>query len=300
MLLIAMYHYVISPNPRFRGLKGMDVDDFRRQISTFSEQYDMASAASALDYLAGTYRPRKPMLLTSFDDGLVEHAGVVSETLQDHGATGVFALPTRPIEERWISPTHKNHLLLGELPVSDYAERIHHRLTERPPPPADETVRATYRWDAMDVARLKYLINFQMEEADRNRILDEVFADVFGDERAVADDFHLTWADARRMGDAGMTLAAHGHSHAAISSFDTPRQEVMRCTHVLDQRLGPTSPRIFTFPFGKEHSFGQAGVDAVRAAGFDAAFSTIVGTNATGQDRYRLKRLDPKDFEARG
>jgi peptidoglycan/xylan/chitin deacetylase (PgdA/CDA1 family) len=53
--------------------------------------------------------------------------------------------------------------------------------------------------------------------------------------------------------------------------------------------------RWFAYPFGQPENVPDAAVDAARAAGFDAAFTTVPGAAEPGGDRFRMPRqsIDP-------
>ena len=56
-LYIATYHYVRDlPNTRFPKIKGMLLDDFRRQTKALPDFFEMATVSSALEFLNGQYR----------------------------------------------------------------------------------------------------------------------------------------------------------------------------------------------------------------------------------------------------
>src|SRR5690242_20363329 len=95
MLHIVMYHYVRdlarTPYPR---IKGMLLDDFERQVRMLASDFEMATLETALAYVAGSYQPRRPLCLLTFDDGLKEHYREVTPILNRLGIEGIFHVIT--------------------------------------------------------------------------------------------------------------------------------------------------------------------------------------------------------------
>ena len=78
----------------------MLLDDFREQVAGLSTQFEMASLESAVDFIAGEYRPRRDLCLLTFDDGLKEHYTDVTPILYEKRIRAVFFPITGCLEER--------------------------------------------------------------------------------------------------------------------------------------------------------------------------------------------------------
>ncbi len=295
-----MYHYVRDlPNSRFPRIKGMLADAFVTQVEALQAQYEMASVESAYAYLDGDYVPARDLCLLTFDDGLEEHAGLCTEVLADRGLSGVFAIITRSTDEGWVTPTHKNHFLLAHLPLATYRDAYLERLRELAPhvnvDVDPDEVSKTYRWDTPEVAAFKFVLNFRSPADVKERILDAIFEDTFGDEETFGRELYLSWDDARAMQSSGMVLAGHSHRHEPLSSLADQREELSRCATLLKTNCAEQERWPFTYPFGKPHTYNDETVASLRAAGFDCGFCTLVGDNVPGTSRFAIQRVDPKD-----
>lgn len=101
---------------------------------------------------------------------------------------------------------------------------------------------------------------------------------------------YMTWAQLRE-------LAAHplvtigsqtaSHPHMPLQSAERNRQEIARSNARFERELG-LRPRLFAYPFGE---YSLEVVEAVRAAGFAAAFGQHSGAVGHTADRYRLPRF---------
>ena len=298
LLTVVMYHYVRDlPRTPWPRLKAMLLDDFRQQIALLRQQYEMATLASALDYLEGWYCPERPLCLLTFDDALKEHYRDVTPILRDAGIQGLFMLQTSALAGR-VAAVHKNHFLLASLPFEQYQRSFLSRaVAEHSDISLDVDARdvsRTYRWDTADVARFKYLLNFRIPEDVRERILDDLFAEHLGDEREFARDLYLQWNEAREMQSAGMMIGGHSHSHMALTRMDEEavRADLITCATALHAHLQPQEFWPFSYPYGRVNETADP---ILRQLGFSCSFTTEVGHNAPDADLFRIRRIDPKD-----
>ncbi len=301
-LWAVMYHYVRDlPSTRFPRIKGMLTEDFRNQVDLLSSRYEMATLESALDFLGGSYHPERDLCLLVFDDGLKEHYSDVTPILAERNIEGLFFVITGCIEDGRVASVHKNHFLLAALDFAEYKQAFLERLAEISPQTSTEVdhekVRTTYRWDTPEVAAFKYLLNFNLTEAQRERILNDLFARYLGDEKEFARELYVSWEEVRRMQSAGMLIGGHTHSHVALSTMGDPQQQadLTQCSQLLRERLTPQALWPFSYPYGQAHSFNEVTVQTLQDLDFACGFVTEVGPNDVNRDLFRIRRIDPKD-----
>jgi peptidoglycan/xylan/chitin deacetylase (PgdA/CDA1 family) len=297
-LFVVMYHYVRDlPNTPWPRIRGVLIDDFREQLKRLQERFEMATLESAVAFLGGHYQPSRPLCLLTFDDGLREHYTEVTPILAYEDVQGVFLLQTSaPLGQ--VAAVHKNHFLLAALGFEEYQSRFVGCLAAAASATSadvdDAQVRRFYRWDSLDVARFKYLVNFTVTDELRQVILDDLFDEYLGDERDFAKTLYLDWDEACEMQSVGMALGGHSHGHNALPKLpaSTRRADLLQCATLIRAHLRPQSLWPFSYPYGD--------VDAATAAmvgelGFDCAFTTEVGANESDADRFHIRRFDPKD-----
>jgi peptidoglycan/xylan/chitin deacetylase (PgdA/CDA1 family) len=296
-----MFHYVRDvQHTRFSRLHALPIGEFRDQVRQLAAAYEMATIESALAFLDNAYTPVRDLCLLTFDDGLREHYDTVLPILVEEGIQGLFFVVTSCFGGR-VASVHKNHFVMALLTEAEYEHAVLTRAAVVAPDCSVEVdpfvVRQTYRWDTPATARIKYLVNFQLPEAARGRLIDDLFAAHCGDETAFANGLYVTWEQAREMQRAGMVIGGHSHTHAALGTLDADRQrdEVATCAGLLRWHLRPQAFWPFSYPYGKPGAYNESTVDALRAVDFSTAFTTTVGTNAVGQNRYGLLRVDTKD-----
>ena len=302
-LTVVMYHYVREVSgTRFPGLNAMTPGAFKDQVATLVARYEMASLQTAMDFLSGQYLAERDLCLLTFDDGLREHHETVAPVLEAVGVSGLFLLPTASLEDGRVLPVHKSHFLAAFLGFEDYRARFLEALRQRGAMDhgsmVDPTTAArTYRWDAPAVGQFKYLINYVLDRAVRDAVVDLLFIRVLGDERKFANELYLTWDDARKMQSQGMLIGGHTHTHPVLADCPTKqkRTEISSCARLLRARLDAQDLWPFAYPFGKSDTYDLEVQQILRDAGFHCSFTTEVGSNLPGQHLFEVKRVDPKD-----
>ncbi len=303
VLTVVMYHYVRDlPRSPYPNIKGMLTDDFRHQVSDLSSRFEMATLDTALRFLAGEYSPRKDLCLLTFDDGLRDHYENVFPILAENRVSGLFFPITSCVEDHCVATVHKNHFLLATVDTPTYREAILRSASDdvrRKLADVDkDRLSGTYRWDTLEVAELKYLLNFCLARDVRDEIIDDLFRQQFGDESQFSRELYLTWDDARRMQADGMVMGGHSHRHDALANLTDQQQldDLTRCARLLRERLSPQAAWPFSFPYGKRTTFNSHTLATLHQLEFCAALVTEVGHNTSGQDPFAIQRVDPKDI----
>ncbi len=104
----------------------------------------------------------------------------------------------------------------------------------------------------------------------------------------------LSWEQVGRMAGDGLDVGSHALSHRSLGrlSLEEAEIEVRRSREILERRLGIRID-LFAYPFGSE-AYGDfdGRIQAVlRAAGYRAACTTVIGRNGRGSDRLALRRI---------
>jgi peptidoglycan/xylan/chitin deacetylase (PgdA/CDA1 family) len=104
------------------------------------------------------------------------------------------------------------------------------------------------------------------------------------------DTLPVNWEEVLEMDRSGwVSIGAHTMHHPLLTYLTDPeelRREVQECREVLEQRLGHPV-RTFCYPAGK---FGEQSVQAVKAAGYTWAVTTIDEVNTPAIDPFLLRR----------
>ncbi len=300
-LYVATYHYVRDlARTRFPRIKGMLLDDFREQVKALPGLFEMATVNSALEFLNGSYRPRRDLCLMTFDDGLKDHYANVTPILAEQGIQGIFFLITACLEERMVAPVHMNHFLMAALGFEVYRELFMEAILNLG---FDDQMqvqtrlgasRRTYPLDAPEVADFKYFFNFRLSPDIRDRAVKILFEEHIGEESVFARDLYVSWAEAREMQRSGMAMGGHSHRHSPLATlrYGELAQDLTRCSDLMQQNLENQDVWPFSYPYGKADSFNKGVIEILRQLGYRFSLCTEPGINLPGADLFAIRRLD--------
>jgi peptidoglycan/xylan/chitin deacetylase (PgdA/CDA1 family) len=307
-LHVATYHYVRDlPRTRFPRIKGMLLDDFRRQAKALPDVYEMATLESAIAFLTGKYTPRRDLCLMTFDDGLREHYADVTPILAEEQIQGLFFLISGCLEDGVVAPVHMNHFLMAHLGFDAYrlafektVQELGHagKLEGR----MDSAIcQRTYPLDTQEIARFKYLFNFVLPPNIRDLAVNTLFERHLGDERAFGQELYLNWGEAREMQRAGMIMGGHTHEHRPLSTLRYPElfRDLSRNWELIQKNLDSQAIWPFSYPYGKADSFNRNTVEILRQLGYRISLCTEPGNNLPGIDLFAIRRVDCKDILAK-
>jgi peptidoglycan/xylan/chitin deacetylase (PgdA/CDA1 family) len=230
------------------------------------------------------------LVALSMDDGYKDNATHLLPLLAEVGVPATIFLETRPLDERRLNWSHLYFWLLdGRLDAETFARGYLERSED--PAALEGLRRALEEGAAPDrlAYRVKRVLKYEADEADRDRVVSEIFHAHGGDERALCDAIWMTWDEVRRLRDAGWELGAHTAGHAILSRLDVERarDEVERAASSMERELG-TRGATFAYPFGRRWDYDEGSREVVRAAGYRQAVMTHAGTNT----RAMLPSLD--------
>jgi peptidoglycan/xylan/chitin deacetylase (PgdA/CDA1 family) len=265
--------------------------DLRRQLLYLSRYYRILPLEDALEELYTPCKEQKqardqriPMALT-FDDGYRDnytYAFVVARQLQI--PFSIFIAPGY-IESGacfWWLETNRlvRHARVDEVTIEGTTYCLA-RLEERKALSKVIDVRLTY---ASSVAqREAFLADVRQKLA--------VPADVPAEEAALP----LTWGEIHKMEESGLvSFGAHTMHHpvlACLTDAEEVRWEVTECRKVLERQLGHPV-RTFVYPIGSLKNIGDAGLDAVKAARYEWALTTVEEVNTPQTNPLLLNRLN--------
>jgi len=312
-LHLATYHYVRDlPRSRFPHIKGMLIDEFVQQVKALPELFEMATLASAIEFLMGRYQPRRNLCLMTFDDGLKEHYAEVTPILAERGIQGVFFPITSCMEDHVVVPVHMNHFLLAALGVKRYRTLFIRALnafglqTLAQTTVDQATARRTYPLDDAETAQFKYLFNFLLPCRDRDVVVKHLFHEWIGEESAFASELYMSWAEARDMQRAGMVMGGHSHTHRPLARLTSQelRSDLACCWNFMQANLESQDVWPFSYPYGKADSFDANVIEILRRLGFCCALCTENEMNLPGRNLFAICRVDckqiiPSDIESR-
>lgn len=265
--------------------------DLRRQMLYLKRHYRILPLEIALQELytprkRQTYDRRIPLALT-FDDGYYDNYTCAFAIAQELQIPMTIFLPPGYIESGarfwWLEGKHLlTHGLVEEVTIDEHSYNL------RQP----EERRAVLQ--AID-ARLTCATSVSQREAFLAEL--RIALGVHPDSGGANEDATrpVTWGEVHKMQESGrISFGAHTMHHPVMAHLTDPeelRREVEECRAVLEQRLGHPI-RIFAYPIGSPGNIGDAGLQAVKKAGYEWAVTTVEEVNTPQTDPHLLKRLN--------
>lgn len=213
----------------------------------------------------------------TFDDGYADNVTIALPLLEAAGARATFYLTAGLMEERraawWDEVVHA--LERASVPACDWRD------------PFGRTTRLELASPAGRSAALRALLpQLRLDPAARAATLARL-REATGAAGA-APCALATWAQAARLGEAGMETGAHTltHPHLSLLAPDAQRAEIAGSVALIERRLG-ARPAGFAYPGG---DLDGTSVAIVREAGLEHAVTTRAGDVAPGDDRFTLCR----------
>ena len=297
---VVNYHFVRpDAGAAFEGQVGITPEAMATQLRALTDNFAFVTASELADPAA---QLDESSALITFDDGLKDVIDYAAPVLRRFGIRATIFLPTQPYAEGKVIQTHKRQLIMGKLGAERFREAFYQRLDgqrfEREDP-ARIGVTNAYRYDSEAVRQFKLDLNYQIPYPVLDPLLDGLFAELFGDERAVIERLYLSRDDLLRLQDVGWEIGGHGHRHLVMSRLDPEAQQAdaETCRDCIG-RLFERAPTSFAYPFGGPGSYGEATLAAVRAAGFGVGYT--VGRDIVRPDdlagAMTIPRFDNQDL----
>ena len=278
-LAVMIFHRVLpGPDPIFPGEP--DAARFDAQLSLLKRWFNILSLPDAIRGLREERLPPRPLTLT-FDDGYADNCTVALPILQRHELRAAFSIATDYLDGgRMWNDTVIEAVRGCSQPVLDLAKL---ELGVHPIGTSSEKSRAI----ASILGQLKYLPQNE-REAKAAAVATHCAV-------ALPDSLMLTGDQLRQMHKAGMTIGAHTASHPILARLpdEQARSEILKGKERLERAIGE-SVRFFAYPNGgPRQDYHASHVRMVRESGFEAAFSSAIGSADATCDLYQIPRFRP-------
>ena len=295
--LTVLFGHAIDAPEHNAGLPGeMKIrgERLRQILRALGKRYELCTLSGGVDALRADPRGKRSLVALTLDDGYRDNRTALLPLLAEVGAPATVFLETRPLDERKVSWSHKYFWCLGRMDAEALARRY---LVLCEDSAAAEGLRRLLEEPDRLEYRVKRLLKYDADAADRDRVLDTIFTETGGDDRALCEDLYLDWDDARALADAGIELGGHTVRHEVLSrlSPEEAREELDACTRAMSTQLPGWEPRVFAYPFGRKWDYDEGSREALRAGGWDVAVNTHAGTNGPGTPPLDLRRIPIDD-----
>jgi peptidoglycan/xylan/chitin deacetylase (PgdA/CDA1 family) len=302
MLIAVNYHYLRpSFDAPYPGIHGITPEQFESQLAALARVGTFVGAREILAAVRGTGRLPERAFVVTFDDGLreqFEHAVGILERLR---IPAIFFANTAPIAQANVSSVHKIHLLRSHVAPGEFAERLRSQ-AERRGIAFDvngDLHKAVehYKYDDPETARLKYLMNFTLSSADRDALVEVLFAETFGkDEPELSRKLYMDRRQAAELAARGW-LGTHAHEHLPLGLLPAAEAE-RQLDESLELLCEWTGERPFalSYPYGSREASSESVAAAASRLGIEFAFTMERAANPTLAGPLHLARFDNNDL----
>ena len=239
-------------------------DQFREQMRLIASRYTPVSAEEILAALDGGPSLPPDAVLVTVDDGYRDFKETIFPIASSYGIRPVLFVPTafpgrggfwwdRLYCAVYHAPGERLSTPLGTYPLRNEAEKQK----------AFTSLRASIL--SMSFPEGMQIVDELPVQPDSNEALPDV----------------LDWEELRELSRAGATIAAHTHTHPALTRLplEQARDEIRKSQEVVRSEIGEALP-IFAFPYGNPQFFSQPLTDFLKGDGFKFAVTTVEGSAA--------------------
>jgi len=299
MLLAVNYHYVGMQDYPFPGIHGLTAEEFLSQILWLRDHFQLIGLPELVAAVNGMKLPSKACILT-FDDGLRCHYDVVMPLMEKYEFLAVFFIASMPLENKRATNVHKNQFVRANVPIEkiyNLALREAHQLGLELDTITKEQVRRHYRYDRLDIARIKYLLNYLLPEKTSRRIIDHFFYRLVHDETAFCNEWYISEKQIRDLHQRFGCIGSHAHSHeplAVLEDIDAD-MEITTSKCYLETVTG-LHVNALSYPLGNPMAVSRREADMAAMAGYQFAFTMEREVNLTLEHPFLLARIDCNDL----
>ena len=303
-LTIVMYHY-IRPiiGSEFPGIKGLEIEGFKRQLDFLENNYSIVSSEQVLDKIIKNKElPPKACWLT-FDDGYKDHYQYVLPELINRNLSGAFFPPRVAIKENKVLDVNSIHHILS---CSDDINKLVTDLNDLSLQlgMTNEKIHAYYkkygvadRLDNADTIFIKRMLQHVLPEQIRNEITSILFEKIVGiPEAKFSSRLYMNIDEVRKLVSSGMYVGSHGSMHYWLDRISSQKQKIDITSSVefLEEVGAPTSNWIMCYPYG---AYNNTTLSLLQELGASIGITTEVRKANLGIDNpLTLPRLDTNDF----
>lgn len=249
-------------------------------------------------FLSGELATDDRVVILTFDDGLVEQMAALSQ-LESLQCGAICYVPTAPIMDKFVLDVHKLQMIRARVTDDQIALELDREFSFGTREFDDELLAIQYRYDDELGRRVKYFLNFVLEEDARLEWTAKYFKSLFGDERDVAASLYMSSDDLREL-SAKHLLGSHAHTHRPLATLG--REQMLKelaDSRSLIEEITSSPPPGVSYPFGGRSAVGQEVFNSAISCGYTYGFTMERGVNDVPKNAnpLALKRVDVNDLD---
>jgi peptidoglycan/xylan/chitin deacetylase (PgdA/CDA1 family) len=302
MLIAVNFHYVRSsfdhPYPGIHGITPRQLED---QLSLLTRAGVFVGAGQIQNAIRGVVPLPDRAIVVTFDDGLREQYETAWPVLQRMGIPAIFFVNTAPIADTTISSVHKIHMIRASFDQSQVVNVLHQEATRlgiaMDMRIDDAKVLGQYKYDGLDTARLKYLLNFLLAPSDRDKVVEACFQQLFPDAEArISKTLYMDVSQVADLAASGC-IGTHGHEHLPLGVLppDVAQEQIELSKTYLKSWTGH-APVALSYPYGSIEACSCEAGGIAKDSGIEFAFTMERAANIDLERPMFLARFSSSDL----
>ncbi len=298
-----MYHYIRKFDSSLPNFRFLDVENFKKQLDFFQEQFGFLTKDEFLNALAKKkLGSAKGKVLLTFDDAMSCHYDYVYKILSKRDLWGIFYVPTQPYQKGKVLDVHRIHLLCGAYSGNELLSTLNVFLNEEmiPDEKREEFRKKTYTRQSNyeGISEFKRILNYFVSYDYREQLIDSVALElnyVFQTAK-----FYIPVDKLNQMQLKGNIIGSHTVSHPVMSKLSKIEQneEIEHSFSFLGSNL-KLDLKTYCHPYGGFHSFNEETIRALSEKGVAFSFNVesrdICDEDLTSSIQF-LPRYDCNEF----
>lgn len=299
MLICINYHYIRENfKTKYPSIFGITPKEFRNQLEELAKLGNFISGSQLGHFVQENKKLRGVNFLITFDDGLQEQFELAYPILKEMGIPAMFFPNTATLRDRSrVEMVHKIHLIRSEIDPNIILQQTQPHLTASILGRMEEIRTkgiAHYRYDIPETAELKYLLNFELENAVLKQIIDEIFSQNFNTTQ-VNRELYINSDALGALAKKGL-IGSHGETHVplGLQSETVKLTEICGSYDYIMEHTG-YAPVGFSFPYGNKESASGCN-NILKMAGYKFALTMERAINQDLRQPFGLSRFDNNDM----
>jgi peptidoglycan/xylan/chitin deacetylase (PgdA/CDA1 family) len=298
-----VYHYVREIKNSQYKIKGMEVEDFEKQIKLFKKKYVFIGIRDIVEAINDNKKIPENSILLTFDDGLKDHFQNVFPLLKENNIEGLFFPSGKPIIEKMVLDVHKIQFILASIDsvekiILEIKKQLDYFKNEYGIYSFNEYYRKYAikdRFDSKEIMFIKKLLQKGLPRQLRSKIVNILFKKfVTNNEEKFSKNLYLSIDEIRQMKQSGMNFGSHSYSHYWMATLN---EKELNQEFVTNEKFEKNISREFLsmcYPYG---SYNELVMSKLKQNNFQFGLTTEVGDSVlNNENRFRLKRYDCNDF----
>lgn len=299
-----MYHYIREFDESMPHLKFLHIQDFKKQLDYFENNYGFVSKSDFLKAINGEIPSPEGVVLT-FDDGLKDHFQFVLPELLRKDLWGIFYIPTGSVQYQRILSVHAVHFLLAKYGPKEILSRIiKSELVDNQQLQKNSSAHESKIYINQEISKEEYLVkrimNYSLSREQKEELCLYLMSSLQENEKELFRKIYLSLEEIKEMDSLGMIIGSHAVSHqpmVELSEFESSK-EIKDSLSFIRSNVNP-SISTFCYPHGLKHTFSAREIKTLESLNVEFSFaveSRDISDKDLNKNIHSLPRYDCNEF----